>query len=409
MVSRLILTLFIGVVALGLIGCGEREAQVNEGLTVSVRGEAAPGHEVELRVISEDTLTGVENAVITLNGKQVSGKTDADGRITLIIPRDAAEVSIIATAGGLKGALGIEFPQTGGNIGAAAANQVDANFRFLVSDDVNAIGDFKSLDIVIASIGMQKGGESGKWQEFAPQVAEVDLTQLQGANAQEIWSGNLDPGTYSKVFIYVDKVTGVLEAGGEPVDVKLPSSKLQINLRFEVTETSVLDFVYDLTVVAAGNERAGSIKYILKPQIGQSGTGQRLSVIKGHQEMEGLTLSLEGEAKQGTELDLLVTSEDTDTGVENAVVTVNGEEAGFTDADGRITLAIPEDATEVKITATAGELTGELEIEFSEAGEAYQGTTETAPTKLSLVLEGEAEPGQGVGLLVTSEDTDTGV
>ena len=410
MVSRLILTLFIGVVALGLIGCGGKEDQGSGGLTVSVTGEATSGNDVGLRVISDDTLTGVENAVITLNGEEVVGKTDADGRITLTIPQDAADVSIIATYRGLKGALRIELPEVEGDIiGAADANRVDANFRFLVSDDVNAIEDFRSLDIVIASIGIQEGGESGKWREFAPQVDEVDLTQLQGANAQEIWSGNLDPGTYSKVFLYVDQVTGVLKAGGDPVGIKLPSNKLQINLPFEVTASSTIDYVYDLTVVAAGNERAGSIKYILKPQIGQSGTGQKLSVIKGNQEREGLTLSLEGEAEQGQDVGLLVTSEDTDTAVENAVVTLDGEEAGSTDADGLITLTIPEDATEVKVVATFGELTGQLEVEFPETQEAYQGTTETAEPKLTLNLEGEAEQGQDVDVLVTSEDTDTGV
>ena len=81
--------------------------------------------------------------------------------------------------------------------------------------------------------------------------------------------------------------------------------------------------------------------------------------------MEGLTLSLEGEAEQGQDVGLLVTSEDT--AVESAVVTLNGEEVGSTDADGRIALTMPEDAAEVKIIATSGELTGELEIEFSEA------------------------------------------
>ena len=43
-------------------------------------------------------------------------------------------------------------------------------------------------------------------------------------------------------------------------------------------------------------------------------------------------------------------------------------------------LLIPEDATEVKIIAASGELTGELELEFPETAEAYQGTAETAAT-----------------------------
>jgi len=59
-----------------------------------------------------------------------------------------------------------------------------------------------------------------------------------------------------------------------------------------------------------------------------------------------------------------VTSADTGAPVENALVTLNGEEVGFTDADGRITLAMPLDDHEVKVVATSEDLSGKLEIEF---------------------------------------------
>ena len=35
------------------------------------------------------------------------------------------------------------------------------NFRLLISDEKNAIGDFTSLNITIESIGVHKGGETG--------------------------------------------------------------------------------------------------------------------------------------------------------------------------------------------------------------------------------------------------------
>ena len=209
-----------------------------------------------------------------------------------------------------------------------------------------------------------RGGEAAKWQEFAPNVPEVDLTQLQGANAQEIWGGNLDPGIYTKLFIYVDQVNGVLKKTEEMVDVKLPSNKLQISVPFEVSATEVTSFVYDLTVVAAGSERAGRIKYILKPQIGQSGAGKKLSLIKGPKMEGALKLKLEGEADHGQEVSLLVTSQGKP--VEGAVVTLNDAEIGATNAEGRINVVIPEDAEGVRLTATIGEFLGELEIEFPE-------------------------------------------
>ena len=92
-------------------------------------------------------------------------------------------------------------------------------------------------------------------------------------------------------------------------------------------------------------------------------------------------MELEGEAEQGQDVGLLVTSEDSDTGVESAVVTLNSEEVRSTDADGRITLTMSEVGNEAKIIATSFELTGELEIELSETPEAYKGIAETVATK----------------------------
>ena len=94
----------------------------------------------------------------------------------------------------------------------------------------------------------------------------VNLTQLQGNRAQEIWRGNIPEGEYSKVFLEVSEVSGILLGSGEEVEIKLPSGKLQISTPFEVRSGELIDFVYDLTVVKAGK----SGKYILKPQVGQS-------------------------------------------------------------------------------------------------------------------------------------------
>ncbi len=154
------------------------------------------------------------------------------------------------------------------------------NFAFLISDEVNAIGDFGNLSVSISSIGLQLSGESVRWIKLDPEVQVVDLTLLQGDIAQEIWRGDVPEGQYTKVFIQVSSVSGILEETGESVDVKLPSEKLHISKGFEVTSSSMTNFVYDLTVVAAGNTQSG-IQYILKPQAGQSGADQGFELIDG--------------------------------------------------------------------------------------------------------------------------------
>jgi len=261
------------------------------------------------------------------------------------------------------------------------------NFRLLISDEVNAIDHFASLNVTISSIGVHQGGESGNWTEpedFQP--VEVDLKQLIADNATEIWSGNLTPGVYTKVFIYVDNVTGILDdADGDEANVKLPSNKLQISKPFEVIDGEVTNFVYDVTVIKAGK----SGKYILKPQIAQSGPDQpfndiTLEGLQGEPEElevtgvseDELELRLEGELGLGAEVILIVT--DDGSPVEGASVTLNGEVVGTTDADGQLVILLPETPGEVEIEATLGDKSGEIEFDLEEQEEAapewFEGT-----------------------------------
>ena len=71
-------------------------------------------------------------------------------------------------------------------------------------------------------------------------------------------------------------MTGVLESSGDSVTLKLPSSKLHIVKPFVIVGGSpAVDFVFDIAVVAAGNEKSPQgIKYLLLPVIGKSGADQ---------------------------------------------------------------------------------------------------------------------------------------
>ena len=146
----------------------------------------------------------------------------------------------------------------------------EGNFVFLISDEANDIGDFDSLNVAISRVGLQTAGNSEKWIEFTPEIKTVDLTQLQGEQSQEIWRGNVPAGQYLQVFIYVSEVKGKLKLTGQTIEVKLPSSKLHISKPFEITADTVTSFTFDITVVATGNNG----KYILKPQISESGAQQ---------------------------------------------------------------------------------------------------------------------------------------
>ena len=152
----------------------------------------------------------------------------------------------------------------------------EVNFRLWISDEVNAIDDFDELWVTISDVGMVQADGNGLIKEPIAPPAEVDLTKLEGDNATQLWSGNLLLGEYTKVFLYVTTVAGILKNGdgnGEPADVKLPSSKLQISKPFTISSGQVVDFVFDITVIEAGK----SGKYNLLPQIAQSGPDQDIN------------------------------------------------------------------------------------------------------------------------------------
>lgn len=241
----------------------------------------------------------------------------------------------------------------------------EANFRLLISDDVNAIGDFESLFVTISSVGVHKAGEDGEWLEPTFTTTELDLVLLQGENAQEIWNGDLPDGQYTMVFVYVSAINGVLNNGGS-TDVKLPSQKLHINTNFSIPEDSPVSFVFDLSVVAAGSQQSG-IKYILKPVVSQSGPNQEFTEVspERERERERLRLELEGNIAPGETVTLLVTFEGEP--VVGATVEVNGEEIGTTGDDGTVSFTIPEDADGLEIEVKLDEQEGELELEFLEA------------------------------------------
>lgn len=262
------------------------------------------------------------------------------------------------------------------------------NFRLLVSDSENAIGDFKSLEVTVSGIGVVRGGESGRLEtiEIEPNVV-LDLTRLQGLNAQEVWQGILPTGQYRKLSINVESAVGTL-SNGQTVNIMVPPGYMQIVKPFQVTaDNQIVNFVFDITVVSVGNE--SDSKYILLPQIKQSGVNQVV-----HEVEEGnLTLQLAGgNITAGSNVTLLVTSEGN--AVSDALVTVNGAVIGNTTADGRISFIVPF-VGELDIRAMKGELHGKLQIDLGPEHE-HQ------PGNLTLrVVSGNVTAGSNVTLLVT--------
>ncbi len=262
-----------------------------------------------------------------------------------------------------------------------------ANFRLLLSDQENAIGDFEKLEVTITSIGMLRADEEGGWEKIElDESVALDLTRLQGLNAQEIWGGIIPEGQYIQVYIYIEDAVGTLE-NGETVDVIIPSGNIQISKPFVVgTGDVVVNFVYDITVVAAGND------YVLLPQIDESGPEEEF-----HEVGEGkLTLWVVDTGTPvipGDNITVVVTFQDAP--LPGAQVRVNGVDVGNTSGEagqeGRRSFTVPYDEElkiKAKIITELGELEGQLKIEFGD--------------ELTIeVVEGVVAPGQNIEVQVT--------
>jgi hypothetical protein len=227
----------------------------------------------------------------------------------------------------------------------------ESGVNFYVSDQENAIADFDHLNVTIAEIGFQRA--EGGWSEHAVDNRTVDLTRLQGANATRLTTVQPENGTYTKVFAYVSDVNATLTTG-EQVRVKLPSEKLQLNSEFTVGANESTDFVFDIAVHKAGK----SGKYILRPVVSQSGTDVPIEPVDGVLDVEFVE---EESVTRGGNATLAVTRDDEP--VENATVEIDGEQAGTTDADGRVTVAIP-DEPKFKLIVEAGDDVADLRVTF---------------------------------------------
>jgi hypothetical protein len=148
----------------------------------------------------------------------------------------------------------------------------DVNFRLLISDEPNAIDDFEELWVTISVMGLVPAdGSSSVHTEITldPSIS-VNLVELADENAVAAWEGYIPEGEYAKVFLYVDSVDGLLAGSDDAINIKLPSNKLQLDHSFAIEEGDdggVTNFVYDITVIRAGN----SGMYLLQPQLGESG------------------------------------------------------------------------------------------------------------------------------------------
>ena len=103
-----------------------------------------------------------------------------------------------------------------------------------------------------------------------------------------------------------------------------------------------------------------------------------------------LQVSVEGILTVGATTTVTVTTSDGSPAADSKVI-VNGEEAGATDADGTITITVPDDAVTVTIIAILGDAEGQVEETVVEA-------------RLKVYVQGQANPGADAIIVVRTPE-----
>ena len=333
-----------------------------------------------------------------------------------------------------------------------------ANFRLLISDEENAIGDFARLLVTFKGFELEKA--SGGWYPgdglLEPETPTVDLVELQGAAAEAIWEGNVEESTYVKLRLVPDDATGVrgelAPPGGVPSDlardadfdgddvlnaedncrfisnqdqadtdgdgigdacsvfVELPSGRFEWEPRYAEGEVAgivagdghTVNFVYDLTVVRRGPP--GDHDYLVQPEIGETGPNQPFDEVSSQDQKEykgdELTLQLRGDSQPGGGTTVAVTDQ-AGSPVVGAHIRLKAEGiAGATNTQGQTDFSIPPGTRSLHLRTEADDAEGELAITFRDDGTVE---TETDDNGLSLRTVGDLEADPIATVLVTDE------
>lgn len=240
------------------------------------------------------------------------------------------------------------------NVTISKIGVTNQSFELEVEQEVDP-SENASSDVVEATYEFEY--EPEQWTETDVDDITVDLTELQGERAVRVADLSLNPGQYGAVYVEVTEIEGVLKTG-DRVEFARPSGKILLSKTFAVEGVGASEFVFDLGVARTDDG------YVLLPQANQS--GMNIPFVAVELEATNLHLRFVSEVTRGQETTIEVT-DNRGNPVQGAVVEVNGEDVGRTDANGRITFTVPSvsDEFEVEVEHELGEVS--IEYDFSDA------------------------------------------
>jgi hypothetical protein len=143
---------------------------------------------------------------------------------------------------------------------------------------VDAPVELNHLNITITDLEVHKigdEGEEGKWISLVnssdpedPVIPEFDLLYYQGSMEFHAISTKIEAGNYTKIRMLISSaIANKTDDPTNPVELKVPSGKIDVIAKFEIVENGRIDVTIDIQPNWVAISNSGNLRPVLKATI----------------------------------------------------------------------------------------------------------------------------------------------
>jgi hypothetical protein len=142
---------------------------------------------------------------------------------------------------------------------------------------IDAPVELNHLNITITNLEVHKSGENGeegKWISLVDEgveLPEFDLLYYQDGRELHLASEQIETGNYTKIRLQVTSaVANFTDDPDNPVDLKVPSGKIDVITKFEIGTEGRVDVTIDMEPNWVAISKSGNLRPVLKATIEQA-------------------------------------------------------------------------------------------------------------------------------------------
>jgi hypothetical protein len=180
--------------------------------------------------------------------------------------RMAAGVLVAVTIIVAVFASGIPLPTNSEVSGPSTSLKTGILNVFLIDAPV----ELNHLNITITDLEVHKAGEDGegKWislVEEGVEIPEFDLLYYQDGRELHLASEQMETGNYTKIrMVVASAVANFTDDPENPVDLKVPSGKIDVITKFEIGTDGRVDVTIDMEPDWVTISKSGNLRPVLK-------------------------------------------------------------------------------------------------------------------------------------------------